>query len=377
VLDLAVQARALSGPVAPARRSRPIAVGVVALALLAALACAALWPSEARAARLGVVSDLTWTGSWDDQDRAGAAIADLGARWAKLSVDWNRAEPAPGSYNWSLIAYYDRAIDTARAAGAKVLMLVSRSPRWASGSDNVESPPLEPGAYGRFVGFLARRWAGKVRAYEIWNEPNIQRFWPSGPSASEYVQLLRSAYSSIKSSDPYARVVFGGVANLNPGARDFVYDAYGAGAENYFDVLGWHAYAPCGSSPSDVWYMSDGSIRVWSFLGYRTIRRDMTVRWSDFKPIWVTEFGWSTSSETCATTWTSGVSEDVQAQRLTEAAAAMNQDSYLQVAFWYTLRNHYWDADADQIEARFGLARSDWSPKPAYQAFRRLTGAAP
>src|SRR3712207_7315220 len=41
-----------------------------------------------------------------------------------------------------------------------------------------------------------------------------------------------------------------------------------------------------------------GLIRVWSFLGYRTIREDM-LRWRDPKPMWVTEFGWSTSTQTC------------------------------------------------------------------------------
>jgi hypothetical protein len=257
------------------------------------------------------------------------------------------------------------------------LILVSRSPHWASNSLDVESPPADPSSFGRFMGFLARRWAGRIGAWEIWNEPNTARVWPSGPNPLQYVALLKAAYPEVKAADPTAKVVFGGIANLHKNSRRFVYDSYMAGAKGYFDVLGWHAYSVCGASPSQISYSPRGWITLWSFLGYRTIRNDMVQRWRDGKPIWITEFGWSTSTEKCDTAWTSGVSENMQAELLVEAFQLMKPDTYLQLAVWYAMRNNYWDLDADHIEARFGLARSDWSPKPAYAAFRRLTGRTP
>jgi hypothetical protein len=346
-----------------------------ACALIVIFVTCVLGPSPARAARLGAVSDATWTGSWTEQDRSTASLVDLGARWAKLTVDWNAAEPSPGQFNESLLAYYDRAIYLTRKAGIRVLMMVSRSPQWARVSNNPESPPGDPAALGRFVGYLAQRWAGWVQAWEIWNEPNTSRFWPSGPNPAAYVALLRAAYTAIKSVDATVKVVFGGVANLDAGSRQFVYDSYAAGAKRYFDTLGWHAYTQCGESPTTIRYTPTGRIARTSFLGYRTIHEDMVNRFGDPKPIWITEFGWSTSTQTCAEAWTSGVSEEIQARNLLSAAALLDQDSYVQVALWYDLRNNFWDSDADTIEARLGLLRTDYSPKPAYDAFRSYVAA--
>jgi hypothetical protein len=90
----------------------------------------------------------------------------------------------------------------------------------------------------------------------------------------------------------------------------------------------------------------------------------------DDKPIWFTEFGWSTSTKEC------GVSEATQADYLTKAYQLAAQDSYVQVAIWYNFRNNYWDHDADEIESRYGLLRTDFSTKPSYHAFKACaTGA--
>src|SRR5207247_3568627 len=117
---------------------------------------------------------------------------------------------SPGTYNSSLLSYYDHAVDVARGAGQKVLMLVSQSPSWASGSSDKQAPPKDPATYASFVHFLASRWAGKIEAWEVWNEPNISRFWPTGPSPAAYTALLEAAYPAIKSADPGTDVVFGG-----------------------------------------------------------------------------------------------------------------------------------------------------------------------
>ena len=45
----------------------------------------------------------------------------------------------------------------------------------------------------------------------------------------------------------------------------------------------------------------------------------------------------------------------------------------MQVALWYSLRNNFWDNDADTGESQFGLLRTDFSAKPAYAAFRSYT----
>ena len=322
----------------------------------------------AQAVEPGLSPDLTWGTSNADQDRTAAAVKDIDSRWVRLNVEWNATETSPDTYDSWMLSHYDRGIAVARAAGQKVLMLVSQSPSWASGSSNKQSPPQNPADYADFLRFLATRWAGKVDAWEVWNEPNIDRFWPTGPDPAKYTALLKAAYPVIKSADPNAKVVFAG-----PSTNDykFIEDAYAAGAKDYFDVMGTHPYSCNG--PESV-AQKDGRISQFSYLGYREIRKSMLARGDD-KPIWFTEFGWSTSTQQC------GVSEATQADYLTKAFKLAAQDPYVQVAFWYNFRNNSWSHDADDIESRYGLLRTDYSHKPSYDAFKACAaggcGAAP
>lgn len=327
---------------------------VAAVSLLAGLLSHTI---SAQAAEPGLSPDLSWGTSGADQQKTAIALRDIGSHWVRLNVEWRSTETSQGHYDSSLLSYYDDAVDVARSAGQRVLMLVSQSPGWASGSTNKEAPPKDPATYAAFVHFLASRWAGKVDAWEVWNEPNISRFWPTGPNPAAYTALLKAAYPAIKSADPGADVVFGGPSTND---YDFIEGAYAAGAKGYFDVMATHPYT-CGS-PESVSY-SNGRISKGSFLGYREIHNTMLAQGDD-KPIWLTEFGWSTTTESC------GVGEATQADYLTKAFQLAAQDPYVQVAFYYNLRNNYWSHDADTVEAQYGLMRTDFSHKPSYDAFK-------
>src|SRR5579859_5740344 len=51
-----------------------------------------------------------------------------------------------------------------------------------------------------------------IDAVEVGNEPNLVNEWSRGPNAWEYVQMLRVAYTSIKSANPNIIVVSAGLA---------------------------------------------------------------------------------------------------------------------------------------------------------------------
>jgi hypothetical protein len=90
------------------------------------------------------------------------------------------------------------------------------------------------------------------------------------------------------------------------------------------------------------------------------------------KQLWLTEFGWST------TTGPYGVSEATQAEFLTKALDRIRAAyPFVKAAFWYNLRNNYWlhDDPAD-YEANLGLLRTDFTSKPAFAALRTWTGGA-
>ena len=348
---------------------------IAATALLAATFAGAA-ASTAAAAEVGVVTDLTWGAPAADQERTAGAIAGAGATWVRLSLQWKNLEQAvPGVYDVWWLAHVDHAVELARAAGLRVLLMVYDAPAWASGSTS-RTTPRDPADFAAFMRFLGNRYRGRIAAYEIWNEQNLARFWTS-PSPEAYVPLLKASYTAVKAVDPGALVVFGGLSTSD---YAFVESAYAAGAKGFFDVMAVHPYTYCGTgAPDEVRRGPDGRITRDSFLGYREVRASMLARGDD-KPIWITEFGWNTSTASCnpaAGMWQGGVSETRQADYLARSYALFATDSYLGPSFVYNFRNNYWQQDEDTPEARYGLLRTDFSPKPALDALRAAAGAPP
>ena len=127
--------------------------------------------------------------------------------------------------------------------------------------------------YAAFLGSLAAHGADGI---EVWNEQNIEREWPNGLiSGSNYTEMLRAAYASIKASNPNTLVVSGAPSPTGyyqggcqaGGCNDdvFIRQMAAAGAGNYMDCLGIHynsgavpptarSGAPVGSSGHYTWY---------------------------------------------------------------------------------------------------------------------------
>jgi Glycosyl hydrolase catalytic core len=82
------------------------------------------------------------------------------------------------------------------------------------------------------------------------------------------------------------------------------------------------------------------------------------------KDVWLTEFGFST------TTQDGGVSAATQAEFLTKAYRYIERFPWVKALFWYAARNSPFYEDRDEYEARFGLATTNWSLKQSYWALR-------
>ncbi|MEA2375511.1 MAG: polysaccharide biosynthesis protein PslG, partial [Thermoleophilaceae bacterium] len=320
---------------------------VLTLALSFTLLIAALFGAvPALAAAPGTVPDITWGTSRADIDRTIALMHDAGVQWVRTNVPWNAIEPdRPGAYNQGYLAEIDYAIGKARAAGIQVIVPVSDGvPYWASadpnkytgadGSRHYEKTyhPSDYADYARFFAWVATRYkAMGVHAYEVWNEPNLKRFWASGVSAAEYTQMLRAAYPAIKAADPDSTVILGGLSGNDRAYLKGIYDAGGHGS---FDAAGIHDYS--WGDPTKCWNDSTGHKAKDAFCGIEEVRKTMVANGDSAKGIWLTEFGWSTN------TGAYGVSEATQADFLTKAFTKAASYPYVQTAFWYNFRNNYW-----------------------------------
>jgi hypothetical protein len=289
----------------------------------------------------------------------GAQAAHAG--WIRIDINWNVIQNAgPGAYDW---ARFDSVVHGITSRGMRVLAGILYTPPWARPAGTAPgSPPSNLGDYAAFVRIAVQRYAQRgVHAYEIWNEPNVADFWAPGPDPARYAQLLRRAYAAVKSVDPTATVVSAGLApygaygehsneRMNP--LDFLQGMYAHGAAGSFDALGWH--------PSNYpWGLSFARWSAWSQLNRTTpsARSIMRAHGDAGKQIWATEFAFPTGNAP------SGVAEPAQARLLTRSYAALAHWRWAGPAFFFTYR--------DTGALAFGVVRHDYSPKPAYAAYRR------
>jgi hypothetical protein len=303
------------------------------------------------------------------------AFTRLNHRWQRYFVFWSTVEPEPGRFDFHVVDAYRRI---AESDGKKSLFVITGAPAWANGGAGVLTPPTDPAQFGSFAGRFANALGRHGDAYEIWNEPD--EFWnaPDRADPTRYVALLRSAYRGIKDAAPRATVLFGPMTGNN---YDYVAAAYRAGAKGAFDAMAVHTDTAClVNGPTS--YLREpavgpfkGRIYRFSFLGYRTVRRVMVANGDRRKPIWMTEFGWSSPPDNGPTSCQrgasagqkpAGVSEARQARYLRQAYHCMRRDRYVKVAMWFNSR----DLGQDNTELNnYGLIRHDGSRRPAYRAF--------
>ncbi len=339
------------------RRLTSAARLTVALALLAGGTAGlfALAPAGAGGAEAGV--NLTSISPGSVQQ----AIA-IGANWVRLFVPWGDIEPARGVHAQNWLAEYDRVLNTL-PKGTHVIFDVVTAPAWETGAGG-NAPPRSDADYAALLHFLAQRWAGRGVAYEIWNEEDASRWWAGAPDPAGYTRLLQATYPAIKSADPGATVVLGGLTGND---YSFLQGVYEAGGKGYFDAVGVHTDTACNvDSPETFLRDQDGRLDQDSFLAYREVHATELANGDD-APIWMTEASWRTTEATCPEgAWAGqkpeGVSEEQQATFLSQAYHCLDEDPYVQVALWYPL--------IDEGSVVSGLEHGNLSHKPAWAAMR-------
>ncbi len=285
---------------------------------------------------------------------------------------WDIIEAKKGVFDFSVS---DRAMRWARTSQQQVLGIIQYAPSWANGQ-NFETPknlrisncgipdlsasdtrynalrtypPKQSSDFGVATHEIANKYPD-VDYWQIWNEPNNPIFWPTGPSASGYARLLKTAHINIKKANPNAHVVLGGIS-LND--LTYIRGLYIAGAKNYFDVMAVHLYNPA-QAPSE--YLEHELEKL----------HELMVKYGDGnKPIWLTEIGWYTGGARNA------VNEQEQSEYLQQVVSIAQSKSYVRAVFWNTLMDCSDAYDATNLEHNYGIF-DDASPKPAAHVMRGI-----
>jgi len=322
-------------------------------------------------------------------ERQLALLHDAGFGWIRQEFPWEDIEihgkgdfedrrTQPYKSAWEK---YDRIVALAEAYDIQILARLDNPPAWSRAQGDAIgtlAPPDDFNDFGDFAAAVAGRYCGRVRFYQVWNEPNIYPEWGEQDVNPEaYTELLRIAYTRIKAACPSAVVVSAALAqtterggrNLNDLA--FLERMYRAGAGDFFDVLGAQAFG-LWTGPTDRRTSPDRTnfSRV-------LLTREIMVRHGDAdKPIWITEMGWAAVPPELPTRF-GRVTQEQQARYLVDAyRRAAREWPFVGPLFVWFLRRPDW-SERDQDWFYFGLIDPDWNVTPAFRALAQLASQPP
>ena len=338
------------------------------LCLLGMLVAAA--PAGAAVPRhwLGVDADGPMTDG-SDRESEWALIAASGATSVRAAFHWPHGQPT-GAATTDFTAS-DGIVLAAARHGLLVVPVVQFTPAWAAAvPGDPASPPRDAADYGRYLQALVGRYGPRgslwsehpelkrrpIRDWQIWNEPNIDRYWSTQPFAKSFVRLLRTARKALRQADPGARAILAGLPNTSWAALRSI---YGAGGRGTFDAVALHPYT---GKPANVVKLV--------VLTRRVMRRYRNGR----MPVWVTELSWPASRGKTTSGGGFETNDKGQAQRLRKGLvllAAARRRLRIERVYWYT-----W-LSAEQGPSAFGwsglrrLRGGEVVSAPSLSAFRK------
>ena len=356
-----------SRPAAALRRAAGVAVALtLGTGLVAGLGVALAAP--AAAATSGPQAGVQFHGMWSDYNDAQRAtvldrMAEAGLTEVRIDLAWATLQPtARGQYDPWGVSFADRVITMATSRGLTPLVTLWLTPGWANNGAGEKVLPTDPADYAAVARWAADRWAGKVGAWEVWNEPNSTTFM-AGADAVAYTRLLKAAYPAFKAGDPSTKVVLGAPEYNDTGWIGKVYAAGGAGS---FDVMATHPYQGVADAAPET--AADGTI--WTLRHVAEVRKLMTAHGDGNKPVWFTEFGWSSHPNWAGVqNWDRGVTEAQQADYFVRTLRLLATDyPYVTKVFWYNDRNR--DSGSPRND-NYGMLYRDLTPKPVWYAVQK------
>lgn len=358
---------------------------VVRMLLLLPLLVLALPASAAGPQGLQAGAPIDDAGNILITDAVATAMANSGAGFVRLNF---RLGPYP-SDTAQFYSTYDTIVNRLRSKGLQVIGLLSNESwhgeqwqwhqnNWENTGGNGYNTYIDQ--FGYMAGRVAGHFNGKIKHWEIWNEPNCYSSSPwqgayEGCSfiyPSNFAALLGHAYTQMKYYNRFdVQVISGGLLshnmygnNADSAGATYLTDTYRAGvnvgswswiranAGSYpLDHIGHHLYVDQGG------YVSTTTLN--QYLGW--IRNAYVAYEGSATPkkIFETEIGWTTDS----------VSESVQASNITTTYNLMRGTSYVASAVWFYLQ--------DSPGLNYGLYRASGlnstDRKPGYTNFLNST----
>jgi len=327
---------------------------------------------------------------WDFSDQgkslATGLVKQAGFGWISQQVKWSAVETSPHQFDWSQV---DAIVAAAQQSGMKILLSAVQAPTFYQrpGGGLI---PSDPATYQTFMQTMAARYAGKVQAYEIWNEENLSREMGVGNvTPASYLPLLEAGSRGVRAGDPAALVLLGApsptgadIADQSINDLTYLQQLYALNngeVKPFYDVLSAHpsgfSNPPTCTPATPYCSLSGGFNNDDSFFAFTRVAEYRTLMMQQgeaAKKIWFTEFGYcSNPSPPSGYEYCSSLTEQNQANFLVQAFQMARGLDYVGGMM-------QWNLNLQQVVPQtneqwgFGIVRSNSSARPAYSALIQM-----
>ncbi|MBI9099962.1 MAG: cellulase family glycosylhydrolase [Spirochaetaceae bacterium] len=284
-------------------------------------------------------------------DEEYALLDELGIEWIRIDFHWNKMEKSQGEWDFSL---YDDFLDKAVGEGKKVLAILVYDTQWLHrGKDKRRRiSPEEMPLFLNYVRTVAERYGSRVGAFEIWNEPNSNRFWAG--SDKDFLELTRQTLHLLKKVCPQTPVAVGSLF-YNPiiFAGSYLQKLIHSGVLDEADALSIHPYT---LSPHILEKRILNVRKRMATAGY-------------FTPLWITEVGFPTGG-----TYPNRIPLEKQGRTVAQTLTRLGAGG-VELITWYNFSDELNEGEVEpgmSSEDFFGIIRPDYSLKPGAYPFSVL-----
>ena len=276
-------------------------------------------------------------------------------------------------------AKYDNIVDLAEKYGIVIQARLDNPPAWSRANPDAGdfAPPDDYDDFVNYAVAVAERYRGRIRYYQIWNEPNANGEWGNGPvNPEQYTALLCRTYSALKAVDPELVVISGPlsptVSLTDTNLNDFIFlqRMYDAGAGACFDVMSAQGYGFY-SGPTDRRMRP----QTLTFARNLYIRDLMVANGDANKSIWISEAAWNAQPEDPSIVTSQygnfGIVTEEQAARYMPLAYQRAQEEWPwigNISYWFFKRPA--DYERQQAFYYFRMVEPDFTPLPVYDSMK-------
>jgi hypothetical protein len=349
---------------------------VLAAAVVLALALPAAASAAPPAGFVGMTADDLYGNGGPYRDKALTQQKAAGVQLLRVTFHWNVIELAPNNFDFSI---YDRYVIDAAKHNITFLPVLLNTPDfyWKKprGVKRGAFLPRDNADMARWAAMLVDRYGPNgsiwranptvtprpITAWQIWNEPNLNFYWPPKSNARQYLAMLRTVGAAIKAKDPNAEIVTAGMpdSRLSSAIRlaPYLKSLYKGGGSSAFDTLAINSYAV---SPQALVKLMNSTRKLVNRIGGRSDK------------LWITEVGW------CDKGYKPGhrfcVGSRRQAKYTGGALSVMKKKKRawkLRGFVWFSWRDGRPYTSRDFWGNHTGLLTIKGKKKPAFNAFAR------